>query len=127
MEYRQLHRWDVNPRRAAAIQASLRDQLRFRRDRRRPRLVAGADVSYDKRSDRIHAAVVALGMFLLLWMAEVLGVLLPSPFAEFAIAVSLDTRLAPFVTGAVYVSDFGFFLCVCLLGILFSVAALARR
>ncbi len=60
MEYRQLHRWDVTPRRAAAIQASLRGQLTLRRDRRRPRLVAGADVSYDKGSDRIHAAVVVL-------------------------------------------------------------------
>lgn len=73
------------------------------------------------------AAIVSLGLFLLLWMAEVLGVLLPAPFADFAVALSLDTRFAPFVTGALYLSDFGFFFSASLLGILLCAGALARR
>jgi len=49
-------------RQARRIQESLRPHLSFRPPRRveRPRLVAGADVSYDKRSDQIWAAVVVL-------------------------------------------------------------------
>ena len=78
-------------------------------------------------SNQMVAAIAALGLFLMLWMAEVLGVLLPAPFDSFAIGLSLDTRFAPFATGAVYLSDFGFFLTVTLSGLLFSVAALARR
>jgi ABC-2 type transport system permease protein len=60
-------------------------------------------------------------------MAEVLGVLLPAPFDEIAIGLSLDSRFAPFATGAVYLSDFGFFVTLALLGIGFNVAALTRR
>lgn len=60
MRFRQLHRWDVSPKRAAAIQRSLRRRLRLRGRPLEPRLIAGADVSYDKRSDAIHAAVVVL-------------------------------------------------------------------
>ncbi len=78
-------------------------------------------------ANQVVAAMAALGLFLMLWMAEVLGVLLPAPFDSFAIGLSLDTRFTPFATGAVYLSDFGFFLSVAMCGILFSVAALARR
>ena len=60
MRFRQLHRWDVSPKRAAAIQRSLRAHLRLRPRALKPRLIAGTDVSYDKRSDAIHAAVVVL-------------------------------------------------------------------
>ena len=78
-------------------------------------------------SNQLIAAVVSLGLFLLLWMAEVLGMLLPAPFDEIAIGLSLDSRFAPFATGAVYLSDFGFFVTLGLLGIGFNVAALTRR
>jgi ABC-2 type transport system permease protein len=78
-------------------------------------------------SNQLVAAVLTLGLFLLLWMAEVLGVFFRSPFDEIAIAISLDTRFTPFATGAVYLSDFGFFLTVGLIGVLLSVAGLSRR
>jgi len=78
-------------------------------------------------TNQLIAAIVSLGLFLLLWMAEVLGVLLPAPFDEIAIGLSLDSRFAPFATGAVYLSDFGFFATLGLFGILLNVAALARR
>lgn len=78
-------------------------------------------------SNQLVAAVLSLGLFLLLWMAEVLGVLLPAPLDGFAIALSLDTRFAPFAAGAVYLSDFGFFLTLTMVGIALCVAALTRR
>ena len=60
MHFRQIHRWDVSPKRAAAIQRSLRGRLVLRPRAIKPRLIAGADVSCDRRSDAIHAAVVVL-------------------------------------------------------------------
>ncbi|MDA0822847.1 MAG: ABC transporter permease subunit [Proteobacteria bacterium] len=78
-------------------------------------------------SNQLVAAVLTLGLFLLLWMAEVLGVFFRSPVDEIAIAISLDTRFTPFATGAVYLSDFGFFLTIGLIGVLLSVAGLSRR
>ncbi len=55
------HRWNVSPRRAADIQVSLRERLLLRSMRRNaPRLVAGADVSYEPGDDLFHAAVVVL-------------------------------------------------------------------
>jgi ABC-2 type transport system permease protein len=78
-------------------------------------------------SNQLVAAVLSLGIFLLLWMSEALGVFFGDPFDDIAVAISLDTRFTPFVTGAVYLSDFGFFLSLTLLGILLSVAGLARR
>ncbi|MFP6682993.1 MAG: ABC transporter permease [Gammaproteobacteria bacterium] len=78
-------------------------------------------------SNQLVAAVMSIGLFLFMWMAEVLGVLLPPPLDQFAVGLSLDNRFAPFATGAVYLSDFGFFIVFTMIGILLCVAALARR
>lgn len=52
------HRWDLSFAAAARLQARLRKRLRLRPPRRRVRWVAGADVAYDARRDRLFAAVV---------------------------------------------------------------------
>ena len=78
-------------------------------------------------SNQMVAAVLSLGLSLLLWMAEVIGVLLPQPFDQLMLSLSLDGRFAPFATGAVYLSDFGFFFSFSMIGILLCVGALARR
>ena len=78
-------------------------------------------------SNQLIAAVASLGIFLMLWMAEVLGVFLPAPLDEIALGLSLDGRFAPFATGAVYLSDFGFFLSLTMIGILGCVSGLSRR
>lgn len=64
MTYRRLHPWNVTVQRAARIQEELRAKLRRLRPLKlsRPRYVAGADVSYDRGSDRIHGAVVVLSL-----------------------------------------------------------------
>ena len=78
-------------------------------------------------SNQLVAAVASLGIFLMLWMAEVLGVFLPAPLDEIGLGLSLDGRFAPFATGAVYLSDFGFFLSLTMIGILGCVSGLSRR
>jgi len=60
MRIRQLHRWHVDCREAIAIQERLRDRVVMRGTPRRVRLVAGADVSYDRNDDHFHGAVVVL-------------------------------------------------------------------
>ena len=54
------HRWDLTPREAIALQKRMRSRLIVRGGPRRPRLIAGADVAYDKASARCFAAVVVL-------------------------------------------------------------------
>lgn len=78
-------------------------------------------------SNQIIAAVVSMGLFLMLWMLDTLGGLLPSPFDNIVTDLSLSVRLTPFLTGSMYFTDFGFFLSVILFGLLASVRALARR
>lgn len=78
-------------------------------------------------SNQIIAAVVSMGLFFLLWMLDSLGALLPAPFDSIVTDLSLSARLTPFLTGAMYFTDFGFFLSVILFGLLASVRALARR
>ncbi len=61
MRIRDLHPWDVSPQEAMEIQRRLREKLRFAPlEVERVRWVAGADVSFDKGSDTIFAAVVVL-------------------------------------------------------------------
>lgn len=63
MEYRELHRWDLSPSDAVAIQNELRDKIRIQPlDLRNVRLVAGADISYNRFSDIAHAAFVVLDL-----------------------------------------------------------------
>ncbi len=63
MEIRKLHAWDVTLKEAAVIQKSLRDQVLLTPlDLRRVRTVAGADVSFNRFSDRIYAGFVVLDL-----------------------------------------------------------------
>jgi ABC-2 type transport system permease protein len=78
-------------------------------------------------ANQIVAAVVSLGLFLVLWMIDTLGSLLPYPFDNMDQSVSLLAHFTPFATGAMYLSDVGFFVSLILLGLFLSVRALARR
>ena len=62
MKYRRLHPWTVTVPRARLIQEKLRQSLDLtpHAGTRRPRLVAGADVSYNRGSDVLYGAVVIL-------------------------------------------------------------------
>ena len=78
-------------------------------------------------ANQIVAAVVSLGLFSLLWMLDTAAALLPDPFESFVINLSLLAHFTPLATGAMYTSDFGFFLSLTLLGLFLTVRALARR
>lgn len=60
MRDRRLHRWDVSPEEAIEIQNRLRVQLDLHRAPEQIETVAGIDVSYDKGSDWLFAAIVVL-------------------------------------------------------------------
>jgi ABC-2 type transport system permease protein len=78
-------------------------------------------------ANQIVAATVSLGIFLVLWMIDTLGSLLPYPFDNMVTSLSLLAHFTPFATGAMYLSDVGFFLSLIMLGLFLSVRALARR
>ena len=56
----ELHRWDVSQEEAVEIQKRLRSQLDLQSEPESIETVAGVDVSYDKGSDWLFAAVVVL-------------------------------------------------------------------
>ncbi len=78
-------------------------------------------------ANQIVAAVASLGLFVLLWMLDMLGSLLPAPYDDLVTDMSLRVHIIPFATGSLYLSDFGYFSTLILLGLLVSVRALARR
>ena len=78
-------------------------------------------------ANQIVAAVVSLGGFGILWAIDSLAALLPPPVDNWFLGLSLLARFTPFAVGAMYISDFGFFLALILLGLFLTVRALARR
>jgi ABC-2 type transport system permease protein len=78
-------------------------------------------------ANQIVAAVVSLGVFGMLWAIDAWAGLLPSPIDDWVLGLSLLARFQPFAVGAMYASDFGFFLAVTLLGLFLAVRGLARR
>jgi gliding motility-associated transport system permease protein len=78
-------------------------------------------------SNQIVAAVLAMGIGILLWMIDTLGYLLPDPFDTIITHLSLVAHFTPFATGALFLSDVGFFLTIVLAGVFLSIRALARR
>ena len=78
-------------------------------------------------ANQMIAALVSLSLFLLLWIIDSFGYLLPSPFDALAVNLSLSVHFKSFAVGSVYLSDVGFFLSTTLLMLLLAVRALARR
>jgi ABC-2 type transport system permease protein len=78
-------------------------------------------------NNQIIAALLSLSIFLLLWIIDYLGWLLPDPFNALFVNLSLLVHFRPFATGSLFLSDAGYFLSVTLLGLFVSVRALAWR
>ncbi len=78
-------------------------------------------------SNQIVAAIVAIGLSFLLWTIDTLAAMLPDVLERILISVSLLARFTPFATGAMYTSDFGFFVSTTLLALFLAMRALARR
>jgi gliding motility-associated transport system permease protein len=78
-------------------------------------------------NNQIIAALLSLSLFLLLWIIDHFGWMLPDPFDALVVNLSLLVHFTPFATGSIFLSDAGFFMSVALLGLFLSVRALARR
>lgn len=78
-------------------------------------------------SNQVVAALLSLSLFLLLWIIDHFGWLLPDPFNALCVNLSLLVHFTPFSTGSMFLSDAGYFISVALLALFFSVRALARR
>ena len=78
-------------------------------------------------SNQVIAALISLSVFLLLWIIDNFGWLLPSPIDSLVVNLSLSVHFRPFAVGSIYLSDIGFFISATLLTLLMSVRALARR
>ena len=78
-------------------------------------------------SNQVVAALLSLSLFLLLWIIDHFGWLLPDPFDAFVVNLSLLVHFHPFATGSLFLSDAGYFIGAALLGLFLSVRALARR
>ena len=58
----QLHAWDLPAADAIALQKELKSRLQLRPLAQSPRLIAGADLSFDKGSDTVYAGIVVLSL-----------------------------------------------------------------
>lgn len=78
-------------------------------------------------TNQVVAALISLSVFLLLWIIDNFGWLLPSPADALVVNLSLSVHFRPFAVGSIYLSDVGFFISATLLMLLLTVRALARR
>ena len=78
-------------------------------------------------ANQVIAALISLSVFLILWIIDNFGWLLPSPADTMVVNLSLAVHFRPFAVGSVYLSDVGFFLSVTLMTLFLTVRALARR
>jgi ABC-2 type transport system permease protein len=78
-------------------------------------------------ASQVVAALVSLSLFLVLWVVDDFGRLLPDPFNALAVNLALSVHFKPFATGSLYLSDAGYFLSLAALGLFLSVRALGRR
>jgi ABC-2 type transport system permease protein len=78
-------------------------------------------------ANQVVAAMVAIGISFLAWTIDTLAAMLPDALERVLISLSLLARLTPFATGAMYLSDLGFFVSTTLLGLFLATRALARR
>ncbi len=78
-------------------------------------------------TNQVVAAILTIGVSFLLWTIDTLAGMLPDAIERVLISLSLLARLTPFATGAMYVSDLGFFLTTTLLALFVATRALARR
>jgi ABC-2 type transport system permease protein len=78
-------------------------------------------------SNQVVAAIVTIGVSFLMWTIDTLATMMPDALERILISLSLLARFTPFATGAMYTSDFGFFVSSTLLALFLAMRALARR
>jgi len=78
-------------------------------------------------NNQIIAALLSLSIFLLLWIIDEYGHILPDPFDSLLVNMSLSVHFKPFATGSLYLTDVAYYLSATMLSLFLSVRALAWR
>src|SRR4029077_17019511 len=78
-------------------------------------------------NNQIIAALLSLSVFLLLWIIDEYGYLLPDPFSSLLVNFFFSGHFNSFATGSVYFSDVAFYLSAAMLALFLSVRALGWR
>lgn len=78
-------------------------------------------------ASQLVAALLSLSVFLLLWIIDDFGYLLPDPLDTLVVNLSLSGHFKPFATGSLYLSDIAFYVSAALLSLFLSVRALSWR
>ncbi|MGH7279219.1 MAG: ABC transporter permease [Candidatus Rokuibacteriota bacterium] len=73
------------------------------------------------------AAAASLGVFLVLWLADSVPYPVPPPFDGFVAGLSLLGHFTSFVSGAVFLSDVGYYVTVSLLALFLTTRVLGDR
>jgi ABC-2 type transport system permease protein len=77
--------------------------------------------------NQVVAAALTLGASLMLWFADSVAYLLPSPLDAVVLNLSLIGHFRPMVTGSVFVSDIGYFVSGALLALFLTTRRLVER
>ena len=77
--------------------------------------------------NQMIAALLSLSVFLLLWIIDEYGYLLPDPYDALVVNLSLSVHFKPFATGSLYFSDAAFYVSAAMFSLFLSVRALAWR
>jgi ABC-2 type transport system permease protein len=78
-------------------------------------------------NNQIIAALLSLSIFLLLWIIDEYGHIIPDPFDSLLVNMSLSVHFKPFATGSLYLTDVAYYLSATMLSLFLSVRALAWR
>jgi ABC-2 type transport system permease protein len=90
-------------------------------------LVAIGLLTSSLTENQVVAAALTLGITLMLWFADAVAYLLPSPFDLLALNLSLIGHFRPLATGSVFLSDIGYFLTLSLFSLFLTVRWLQER
>jgi ABC-2 type transport system permease protein len=77
--------------------------------------------------NQVVAAACTLGAYLMLWFADSVAYLLPSPFGLIAVNLSLIGHFRPLVSGSVFLSDIGYFVILSLVALFLAIRTLVDR
>jgi ABC-2 type transport system permease protein len=90
-------------------------------------LVALGLMTSSLAGSQVIAALLSLSLFLVLWIIDEFGRLLPDPFDALVVNMSLSIHFKPFATGSLFLSDAGYFVTLALLALVLGLRGLARR
>lgn len=77
--------------------------------------------------NQVVAAAASIGVFLMLWFADAVAAMLPGALQAFAVNLSLIGHFRPIATGALFLSDAGYFVTLALLALFLATRRLAER